>query len=107
MNSPLTEDLKRLRTDHIGSLVRPAKLKEAFARYDRRRLSNEELRQAQDEAIHAVIAGQEAHGFPVVTDGEFRRHSFQESFSEAVSGFDVPKNIGVYYEQRQLNTKPA
>jgi len=106
MNSSSTEDLKRLRIDHIGSLVRPEKLKEAFARHDRRRLSNEELRQAQDQAIRAVIAGQEAHGLPVVTDGEFRRHSFQESFSEAVSGFDVPKDIGVYYEQRQLNQNP-
>jgi methionine synthase II (cobalamin-independent) len=106
MNSSSTEDLKLLRTDHIGSLVRPAKLKETFARYDRRRLSNEELRRAQDEAIREVITGQEAHGLPVVTDGEFRRHSFQESFSEAVSGFDVPKDIGVYYEQRQLNQNP-
>ena len=106
MNSSSTEDLKLLRIDHIGSLVRPAKLKETFARYDRRRLSKEELRLAQDEAIREVIAGQEAHGLPVVTDGEFRRHSFQESFSEAVSGFDVPKDIGVYYEQRQLNQNP-
>ena len=86
--------------------VRPAKLKETFARYDRRRLSNEELRRAQDEAIREVIAGQEAHGLRVVTDGEFRRHSFQESFSEAVSGFDVAQDIGVYYEQRQLNQNP-
>ena len=106
MNTSSTEDLKLLRADHIGSLVRPAKLKEAFARYDRRRLSNKELREAQDEAIREVIAGQETHGLPVVTDGEFRRHSFQESFSEAVSGFDVPKDIGVYYEQRQVNQNP-
>src|SRR5882724_9983337 len=106
MNTSSTEDLKLLRADHIGSLVRPAKLKEAFARYDRSRLSNKELREAQDEAIREVIAGQEAHGLPVVTDGEFRRHSFQESFSDAVSGFDVPKEIGVYYEQRQVNQNP-
>ena len=106
MNSTSMNDLQRLRIDHIGSLVRPAKLKEAFARYDRGRLSREQLGLTQDEAIREVIAGQEAHGFPVVTDGEFRRHSFQESFSEAVSGFDVPKNIGVYYEQRQLNQNP-
>ena len=106
MNSTSMNDLQRLRIDHIGSLVRPAKLKEAFARYDRGQLSREQLGLTQDEAIREVIAGQEAHGFPVVTDGEFRRHSFQESFSEAVSGFDVPKNIGVYYEQRQLNQNP-
>jgi len=106
MNSSSTEGLKRLRIDHIGSLVRPAQLKKAFARYDRGQLSREQLGLTQDEAIRGVIAGQEAHGFPVVTDGEFRRHSFQESFSEAVSGFDVPQDIGVYYEQRQLNQNP-
>ena len=27
--------LNKIRIDHIGSLVRPAKLKEVFARYDR------------------------------------------------------------------------
>ena len=106
MNSTSMNDLQRLRIDHIGSLVRPAKLKEAFARYDRGQLSREQLGLTQEDAIREVIVGQEAHGFPVVTDGEFRRHSFQESFSEAVSGFDVPKNIGVYYEQRQLNQNP-
>jgi 5-methyltetrahydropteroyltriglutamate--homocysteine methyltransferase len=106
MNSMSMNDLKRLRIDHIGSLVRPAKLKEAFALYDRGHLSREQLGLTQEDAIREVIVGQEAHGFPVVTDGEFRRHSFQESFSEAVSGFDVPKNMGMYYEQRQLNQNP-
>jgi 5-methyltetrahydropteroyltriglutamate--homocysteine methyltransferase len=106
MKSLSINELKRLRIDHIGSLVRPAKLKEAFARYDRGQLSNARLRQAQDEAIREVISRQEAHGLPVVTDGEFRRHSFQESFSEAVSGFEVPKNVGLYYEQRQVNLNP-
>jgi 5-methyltetrahydropteroyltriglutamate--homocysteine methyltransferase len=106
MTSPSINDLRRLRIDHIGSLVRPAKLKEAFARFDRGQLDKKELHGAQDEAIREVIARQETHGLPVVTDGEFRRHNFQESFSEAVSGFEVPKNIGLYYEQRQLNLNP-
>ena len=106
MTSPSINDLRRLRIDHIGSLVRPAKLKEAFARFDRGQLDKKELHEAQNEAIREVIAGQETHGLPVVTDGEFRRHNFQESFSEAVSGFEVPKNIGLYYEQRQLNLNP-
>ncbi|MET0585182.1 MAG: 5-methyltetrahydropteroyltriglutamate--homocysteine methyltransferase, partial [Candidatus Binatia bacterium] len=85
--------LDKIRIDHIGSLVRPAKLKEVFARYDRGQATNEELAKAQDNAIREVIQKQEAHGFPVVTDGEFRRHNFQESFSQCVTGFDVPKNI--------------
>ena len=56
--------------------------------------------------MREIIEKQESHGFPVVTDGEFRRHSFQESFSECVTGFDVPKNISLYYEKRDLNETP-
>jgi len=99
-------DLDRIRIDHIGSLVRPAKLREIFAHYDRGQATREELTRAQDEAIRDVIQRQENHGLPVVTDGEFRRHSFQESFSECVVGFDVPKNISLYYEKRDLNENP-
>jgi 5-methyltetrahydropteroyltriglutamate--homocysteine methyltransferase len=98
--------LNKIRVDHIGSLVRPANLKEVFARYDRGQASSEELSQAQDEAIREVIQRQEAHRFPIVTDGEFRRHSFQESFSECVTGFDVPRNVSLYYEKRDLNLTP-
>jgi 5-methyltetrahydropteroyltriglutamate--homocysteine methyltransferase len=99
-------DLKTIRIDHIGSLVRPASLREAFARHDRRQMSRDDFVKAQDEAIRAVIQQQEAHGLPVVTDGEFRRHNFQESFSECVTGFDVPKNVTLYYEKRDLNENP-
>ena len=99
-------DLSKLRIDHIGSLVRPAKLKEAFARHDRKQASFEELRQAQDDAIRGVIHEQEEHGLPVVTDGEFRRHNFQESFSECVTGFDVPQDVSRYYEKRNVNENP-
>jgi len=99
-------DLSKLRIDHIGSLVRPAKLKEAFARHDRKQASFEELRQAQDDAIRGVIHKQEEHGLAVVTDGEFRRHNFQESFSECVTGFDVPQDVSRYYEKRNVNENP-
>ena len=101
-----TTELNKIRIDHIGSLVRPARLKEVFARFDRGQATREELLNAQDQAIRDVIAQQQNHGYPVVTDGEFRRHSFQESFSECVSGFDVPKNINLYYEKRDLNETP-
>ena len=99
-------ELHRIRIDHIGSLVRPAILKDVFARFDRGQASRQQLAQTQDDAIREVIAKQEAHGLPVVTDGEFRRHSFQESFSECVSGFEVPKNVSLYYENRDLNLTP-
>jgi len=101
-----SKELDKIRIDHIGSLVRPAKLKAVFGRFDRGQATRAELAQVQDDAIRDVIQKQQAHGFPIVTDGEFRRHSFQESFSECVSGFDVPQNVSLYYEQRQLNLNP-
>ena len=88
----LDQDLRSLRIDHIGSLVRPGRLKDVFARYDRGQATLQDLSKAQDEAIRDVIQKQQLHGFLVVTDGEFRRHSFQESFSECVSGFEVPRS---------------
>jgi 5-methyltetrahydropteroyltriglutamate--homocysteine methyltransferase len=98
--------LDTIRVDHIGSLVRPAKLKEVFAGYDRGQTGREELANAQDEAIREVVRLQEEHGLPVVTDGEFRRHSFQESFSECVGGFHVPQDVSLYYAHRNLNATP-
>jgi len=103
---PSNNDLNTIRIDHIGSLVRPANLREVFRRFDRGQVSRDEMAKAQDEAIREVIEKQEKHGFPVVTDGEFRRHNFQESFSECVTGFEVPKNISLYYEKRDLNENP-
>jgi methionine synthase II (cobalamin-independent) len=106
MTSAVSNDLHAIRVDHIGSLVRPANLREVFAGFDRGQVSRSELAKAQDEAVRDVIEKQEERGLPIVTDGEFRRHSFQESFSECVTGFDVPKNISLYYEKRDLNENP-
>jgi 5-methyltetrahydropteroyltriglutamate--homocysteine methyltransferase len=101
-----TQDLNQIRVDHIGSLVRPASLKNVFVRFDTNQASKAELATAQDDAIRDVIQKQESHGLPVVTDGEFRRHNFQESFSECVTGFDVPQNIATYHYHRDLNENP-
>ncbi len=86
--SQLLSALASTRTDHVGSLLRPDELKAMFLRHARGLASAEELRAAQDEAIRAVVAAQQAHGLPVVTDGEFRRLNWQVSFSE-VEGWDL------------------
>ena len=76
-----------MRADHIGSFVRPPALLDLQARLDAGQASAEQLRAAEDAAIREVVASQEAAGFPIVTDGEFRRRNFQESFGAAVSGY--------------------
>ncbi|MGH9576335.1 MAG: hypothetical protein ACRD3R_02775, partial [Terriglobales bacterium] len=77
-----------LRVDHVGSLLRPESLKQAFREHAMGALSAEALRAAQDGAIREVVARQEALGLPLVTDGEYRRLNWQVSFSE-VEGWDL------------------
>jgi len=98
--------MRSVRVEHIGSLARPERLRNVFARYDRGEAKAEELRRFQDEAIRDVIEKQEAHGLPVVNDGEFRRRNFQESFSECVSGFDVPQEAARFYSESPVNETP-
>jgi len=80
--------MKTLRVDHVGSLLRPESLKQAFRDHALGKLSAGALRAAQDEAIRGIVAKQQAIGLQVVTDGEFRRLNWQVSFSE-VSGWDL------------------
>jgi 5-methyltetrahydropteroyltriglutamate--homocysteine methyltransferase len=79
--------LRTLRVDNVGSMLRPAQLLEAIRRHDEREIGSEDLRRCQDRAIELLVRTQEAHGLPVIADGEFRRRQFMESFSE-VAGFD-------------------
>jgi 5-methyltetrahydropteroyltriglutamate--homocysteine methyltransferase len=83
-------DLRKLRVDQVGGLCAPSDLRRVFDDYKRGDAGESELERAKDDAIRHVIARQEAIGYPILTDGELRRRNFQESFSESVSGFEVP-----------------
>ena len=86
-----TQDFRKMRVDQVGSLAAPQKLRAAFKQFKNAEINREELAPFQDDAIREVIQGQEAIGFPIITDGEFRRSNFQESFGAAVTGFHVAK----------------
>ena len=92
----------KIRVDQVGSLLRPKKLKDVYARHGRGAVSDGNLREAQDEAIHALMVQQEAHHLPVLTDGEYRRLNFQDSFVESVSGFVSEKQTLQFQENRTL-----
>lgn len=100
MSSASPADLSLLRADQVGSLSAPPELSEVFSLHVRGQATNEALRQAQDRAIRDVIAGQEVLNYPVLTDGEFRRRNFQDSFGDSVSGFDVPEDVSPYYMEQ-------
>ena len=74
------------RADHVGSLLRPAALKEARARHARGEIDAAALKAVEDRAIAAAIAKQEAVGLQSVTDGEFRRSWWHLDFLWGLAG---------------------
>lgn len=87
------------RADHIGSLLRPKKLREAFRKNADKGLSEQELRTAQDEAIRDVVRLQEECGLKVVTDGEFRRISYWEKFVRLTQGLVVKEAVFKFHDE--------
>jgi 5-methyltetrahydropteroyltriglutamate--homocysteine methyltransferase len=74
------------RADHVGSLLRPAELKEARARHQSGEIDSAELKAVEDRAITALIAKQSAVGLRSATDGEFRRSMWHFDFLERLDG---------------------
>ena len=74
------------RADHVGSLLRPARLLDARARHAAGEIDAAELRGVEDEAIAEVVRLQEDVGLSTATDGESRRASWQMDFIYAITG---------------------
>jgi 5-methyltetrahydropteroyltriglutamate--homocysteine methyltransferase len=98
--------MQALRVDHVGSLLRPEPLKEAFRRFAFNQMSLRELKEYQDDAIREVVHRQEALGLPVVTDGEYRRLNWQVSFSE-VEGWDMWATSWAHFRRMPENRAPG
>ena len=73
------------RADHVGSLLRPERLKEARVKAEKGEISREDLRKLEDACIRDVIALQESAGLKGITDGELRRAFWHVDF---LTGFD-------------------
>jgi 5-methyltetrahydropteroyltriglutamate--homocysteine methyltransferase len=76
------------RSDVVGSLLRPAALRDAIERHRAGELDDGALRAAEDAAVDDALRLQERAGLDVVTDGEMRRLSFQSQLPAAVDGLE-------------------
>ena len=99
-------DLKWIRTDVVGSLLRPPELKEARTAFDEARIDAEEFRAVEDAAVAAAVRLQEGAGLDVISDGEMRRLNFQDSFGAAVEGYDANRSTLKVYERRVEGSAP-
>jgi 5-methyltetrahydropteroyltriglutamate--homocysteine methyltransferase len=75
------------RVEHVGSLLRPAFLRDARAAYARGDLGPADFKAAEDRAVREAVALQDELDLPVVNDGEMRRESFQAELAAACDGF--------------------
>ena len=74
------------RAEVIGSLLRPAFLKEARGQWQAGTLSTPEFKRLEDRAVDEALALQESAGVDVVTDGEMRRTHFIAPLTDVISG---------------------
>ncbi len=99
-------ELDRIRTDVVGSLLRPAAWKEARQRLERGLMSQDEFSRVEDACLRGQLALQEAVGLDVVSDGEISRLNFQDSFGLAVSGYETAAESVATHERRAAGGKP-
>lgn len=76
------------RADHVGSLLRPAALKEAREKFAKGEIGAAALTEVEDREIRRVIKRQEDVGLKAVTDGEFRRSWWHLDFLWGLDGVE-------------------
>jgi 5-methyltetrahydropteroyltriglutamate--homocysteine methyltransferase len=76
------------RADHVGSLLRPAALRDARARHAAGELSAQGLAEVEDREIERIIAKQQSVGMQSITDGEFRRAMWHKDFLQHLDGIE-------------------
>ena len=82
--------LRDIRTDVVGSLLRPARWRQAREAFEGGTLSADRFAAVERDCIAALIRMQEDVGLDVVTDGEISRLNFQDSMGASLKGFDAP-----------------
>ena len=76
------------RADHVGSLLRPAALKEAREKRAKGEISAAQLAAIEDREIESIIRKQEETGLRSITDGEFRRSWWHLDFLWGLDGVE-------------------
>ncbi len=92
------------RADHVGSLLRPEKVKQARKRFfEDKSIEKEELSAIEDEAVRDAVRMQQNAGLLAVTDGEVRRSFWHYDFMGALTGFElVERDEGVQFHGAKL-----
>ena len=95
------------RLDHVGSFLRPERLKEARAKFNSGEITAEELERVENEEIIALIEKEKELGLKSVTDGEFRRAFWHLDFLENLDGVELVEvdHFSVQFKDKDVKPK--
>ena len=95
------------RLDHVGSFLRPERLKEARAKFNAGEINAEELERVENEEIIALIEKEKELGLKSVTDGEFRRAFWHLDFLENLEGVELVEvdHFSVQFKDKDVKPK--
>ena len=95
------------RLDHVGSFLRPERLKEARAKFNVGEINAEELERVENEEIIALIEKEKELGLKSVTDGEFRRAFWHLDFLEHLEGVELVEvdHFSVQFKDKDVKPK--
>lgn len=82
------------RADHVGSLLRPQRVREARVRFAKGEITAAELQRIESLEIGTAVQRQKQNGLRLATDGEFRRAWWHFDFLKALDGCAIRKTEG-------------
>ncbi len=86
------------RAEHIGSLLRPRELKDAFGAHARGEIDDARYREVLERCIREAIGLQESAGMESITDGEFRRVAWSTGLLSALDGLVDRESIFEFHD---------
>ena len=87
------------RADHVGSLLRPTKLRDARSNLER---GGAELKEIENECIRAAVRRQQNIGLQAVTDGEMRRDYWHLDFARQLDGVTLKAPVGMTFNAEDV-----
>ena len=95
------------RLDHVGSFLRPERLKEARAKFNAGEITAEELERVENEEIIALVKKEKELGLQSITDGEFRRAFWHLDFLENLDGVELVEveHFSVQFKDKDVKPK--
>ena len=80
------------KADHVGSFLRPERLKKARLQKENGEITAEQLRKIEDEEIIKLVENKKKPDLKVVTDGELRRKWWHFDFLSGFDGVELYRN---------------